>query len=72
MSIKQVDQLLSGSVPLPGNYKLVKAAASLGANKILDVGFGKGGAAMSFAIAGSSVDGLTVGDLWGAGARNDE
>lgn len=58
----ELDGLLSKSAPIPGNYDLLKVAATLPGDRVLDVGFGKGSASMVFALAGKQVVGITVGE----------
>lgn len=56
-----IDDLLSASTPIPGNFEVLKAAGALPSKRVLDVGFGKGSASLVFALAGKEVDALTVG-----------
>lgn len=56
-----LENFLRQATPIPGNYDVLKAAATLPGKTALDIGFGLGSAAMTFALSGKSVAGLTVG-----------
>ena len=52
------DLFIDSLFPIPGNYDLAKAASNLNFSTILDVGFGRGGASIFFAVNGKQVSAI--------------
>ncbi len=61
-SATTIDQFISERIIAQGNFDILKATSKLPFRSVLDVGYGKGGASIFFALIGRQVDAITVGD----------